>query len=163
MKNATLCFLIKQEKGRIAKVLLATKKRGFGANRWNGVGGKIDHKGGESIEDALKRETFEEIGVKIKKFSKVAKLDFKFKFTPEFNQIVHTYFVKEWEGNPKESEEMKPKWFRPKDIPFKKMWSDDIFWIPKVIAGKLLNARFLFGEKDKVLEKDVKAVKSLEA
>lgn len=52
----TLLFLIKDD-----HVLLAMKKRGFGAGNWNGVGGKIE--AGESIEQALVRECQEEIGV----------------------------------------------------------------------------------------------------
>lgn len=35
------------------RVLLGMKKRGFGAGRWNGFGGKVQ--GGESIEDGAKR------------------------------------------------------------------------------------------------------------
>lgn len=35
------------------KVLLGMKKRGFGAGRWNGFGGKVQS--GESIEDAARR------------------------------------------------------------------------------------------------------------
>jgi 8-oxo-dGTP pyrophosphatase MutT (NUDIX family) len=162
VKDATLCFLVKKGKGGIDKILLAMKKRGFGANRWNGVGGKIDFEGGESIEDALIREAKEEIGVQIDRFYKVATIDFKFKYKTEFNQIVHAYFAPKWQGEPKESEEMKPKWFAPKDIPYKEMWPDDIFWVPKVISGKLLKAKFLFGKNDSVLKKDVRAVRSLQ-
>ena len=36
------------------KVLLAMKKRGFGAGKWNGVGGKV--KDGETIKQAAIRE-----------------------------------------------------------------------------------------------------------
>lgn len=35
------------------KVLLGMKKRGFGAGKWNGFGGKVEP--GESIEEAAKR------------------------------------------------------------------------------------------------------------
>ena len=40
------------------------KKRGFGANRWNGVGGKMEAND-TTIEETAKRETQEEIGVKV--------------------------------------------------------------------------------------------------
>jgi 8-oxo-dGTP pyrophosphatase MutT (NUDIX family) len=52
----TLCIIHKN-----SKILLGMKKRGFGAGFWNGFGGKV--KEGESIEEAAKRETKEEIGV----------------------------------------------------------------------------------------------------
>lgn len=35
------------------KVLLGMKKRGFGAGKWNGFGGKVNP--GETIEDAARR------------------------------------------------------------------------------------------------------------
>ena len=35
------------------RVLLGMKKRGFGAGRWNGFGGKVQE--GETIEDGAKR------------------------------------------------------------------------------------------------------------
>lgn len=35
------------------KVLLGMKKRGFGAGKWNGFGGKVQP--GETIEDAARR------------------------------------------------------------------------------------------------------------
>jgi len=52
----TLLFLIKDD-----QILLAMKKRGFGAGRFNGVGGKVEP--GETIEQALIRESQEEINV----------------------------------------------------------------------------------------------------
>jgi 8-oxo-dGTP diphosphatase/2-hydroxy-dATP diphosphatase len=51
------------EKGN--KILLGMKKRGFGVGRWNGFGGKV--KEGEKIEEAVKRELKEEIGILAKK------------------------------------------------------------------------------------------------
>ena len=60
LRNATLVFLIKRIDGEIKDICLAMKKRGFGVNRWNGVGGKVDDQN-ETIEEAAKRETKEEI------------------------------------------------------------------------------------------------------
>ena len=63
MKQATLCFLVRENKGKIYEVCLAMKKRGFGMGRWNGVGGKVEN---ESIEEAAAREAKEEINVEVK-------------------------------------------------------------------------------------------------
>ncbi|MCX6760479.1 MAG: hypothetical protein NTW46_04045 [Candidatus Nealsonbacteria bacterium] len=52
LRNVTLVFLVKKNKGKITDICLAMKKRGFGVNRWNGVGGKL--KSGESIIEAAK-------------------------------------------------------------------------------------------------------------
>jgi 8-oxo-dGTP pyrophosphatase MutT (NUDIX family) len=155
LKKATLCFLIKDN-----KLLLAMKKRGFGVGKWNGVGGKI--KNGESIEGAAVRETMEEIGVIIRKLKKVAVLNFYFEENPEWDQNVTTFLVEDWVGEPKESEEMKPKWFSINKIPYKKMWWDDILWLPKVINGKCIEASFLFNNKEKVTDQIIVEREKLE-
>ncbi|HAM37373.1 TPA: hypothetical protein DCP42_01480, partial [Patescibacteria group bacterium] len=56
LRQSTLCFLIRDD-----EILLAMKKRGFGKDRWNGVGGKPD--GEETILETAIRETQEEIEV----------------------------------------------------------------------------------------------------
>ena len=152
-----MVFLIKRSQGEIKQLCLAMKKRGFGKNRWNGVGGKVDSFG-ESVESAARRETREEIGVLVKELFKVAELSFRFVHNPEWDQRVHVYFVENWECQPEESEEMAPKWFSTETIPFEKMWPDDIFWLPEVIRGNLLKARFQFGANDVVLEKEIRVV-----
>lgn len=159
MKNATLLFLVKKSEGKVTDVCLAMKKRGFGAGRWNGVGGKTAS--GESIEAAAIREAYEEIGIIPKNMAKMAELSFTFPHNHDWNQVVHTYFTEEWQGEPRESEEMAPRWFKISEIPFSKMWPDDIFWFPKTLTGNLIKARFVFGEKDVIQEQKVEVVKSL--
>ena len=78
-------------------------------NRWNGVGGKVESS--ETIEDAAKRETKEEIDISPKDLQKVAELSFYFPHNNTWNQLVHVYFSESWVGEISESEEMRPKWF----------------------------------------------------
>lgn len=49
-KNKVLTLVFVIEKSRI---LLGLKKRGFGVDRWNGVGGKVEKQ--ETIEEGAKR------------------------------------------------------------------------------------------------------------
>lgn len=121
------------------------KKRGFGAGKWNGFGGKINSN--ETTEEAAIRELYEEAKIYANKLEKVGKLEFVFPFKEEWNQIVHLFIVKEWKGTPKESEEMLPKWFKINEIPFEKMWQDDKHWLPKILNGRKINAKFVF-DKD---------------
>ncbi|MEK9165274.1 MAG: 8-oxo-dGTP diphosphatase [Patescibacteria group bacterium] len=159
LRNATLVFLIKKAQGKITKICLAMKKRGFGSGRWNGVGGKVQEDQNESIEDAAKREVKEEIGVVVEKLNKVAELVFYFSNNQEWNQLVHVYFAESWTGEPVETEEMRPKWFSISKIPLlDNMWPDDKFWLPKVLKGDLVKAKFTFENNDIILEKEVMAV-----
>ncbi len=159
MRQATLCLLIKPAN---KELLLAMKKRGFGMGKWNGVGGKIDlEKGDKNIVDAAIRETKEEIGVKVKDLEKVAVLNFHFPYNQAWNQNVHVFLVKNWEGEPRESEEMLPRWFNIREIPFEEMWDDDKFWLPQVLEGKKLKAKFIFKEGEKISEQNIEIVKEI--
>lgn len=147
MKLTTLCFLQTE-----TDILLAMKKRGFGAGKLNGIGGKVQ--GDETPEQALVREAFEEIEVTLEedKLEKVAILHFSFDAKPEWNQECHVYFISEWEGEPTETEEMRPEWCSKDALPFDKMWQDDVHWLPKVLAGEKVRCHFVFNEDDTMRE-----------
>ena len=153
LRNATLVFLIKKEGKDIKEICLAMKKRGFGVGKWNGVGGKQEPN--ELIEETAKRETKEEIFVDVKDLIKTGELEFYFINKPEFNQKVHIYLTEKWDGEPKESGEMKPAWFNVKDIPFNDMWVDDPFWFPLILSGKKIKGKFSFGDNNELIGKNV--------
>ena len=140
------------------KVLLGMKKRGFGSGRWNGFGGKVEKD--EKIEEAAKREIFEEAGIKVKELEKVGIIDFEFKGNSEILEV-HIFKGQDYSGEPVESEEMKPQWFLIDAIPFQDMWSDDKYWLPLFLAGKKFKGYFLFDESDTVIKHELSEVKSL--
>jgi 8-oxo-dGTP diphosphatase/2-hydroxy-dATP diphosphatase len=158
LRNSTLVFLVKKSGRDITDVCLAMKKRGFGVGRWNGVGGKVT--GRESITDAAIRETQEEIGVSVNTLHKVAELEFTFTENASWNQLVHVYIATEWGGDPAESEEMKPEWYAIKAIPYTHMWPDDIFWLPKILKGELVQGSFTFGAGDEIKKQKIQNVSS---
>lgn len=143
------------------EVLLAMKKRGFGAGRWNGVGGKLDP--GETIEQALVRECQEEIEVTPITYSKIAEHDFILDSEGQesWHMYVHTYVCTEWEGEPVETEEMAPQWFKLNGLPYDDMWQDDRYWMPQVFDGKLLKTVFTFDSDDNLLTQQIQEVESL--
>jgi len=158
MIQATLCLLIRKNQDE-KELLLAMKKRGFGKGKWNGVGGKEDsEKGDINIVKVAIRETEEEIGVKIRKMEKVAVLSFYFPYKKEWNQDVHVFLVRDWQGEPNESEEMLPKWFKLNEIPFDEMWDDDKYWLPKILQGKKLKAKFIFKQGEKIIKHNIKVI-----
>lgn len=139
---------------RDGEILLAMKKRGFGSGRWNGVGGKLEQ--GETPEEAAVRECQEEIGVTPSNLEHVAVHDFLF---PSGEDIqVHTYMSEEWQGEPRETEEMRPQWFKLGKIPYEEMWQDDIMWLPFVLQGKHVRTKFTFDANDNICAGGVEMV-----
>ena len=119
-------------------ILLAMKKRGHGSGKWNGTGGKSLP--GETIEQAAIREAQEEIGMIPVSLKKVGHITFIFPPEKNFNHQSTVFTCDKWEGEPVESEEMRPQWFEIENIPYSEMWESDRHWLPKVLAGKLIVA-----------------------
>ncbi len=132
----TLCFVIKNE-----KILLGLKKRGFGSGRYNGFGGKVEAE--ESLEEAFKRELFEESGLTANSYSKSGVLEFSFQSEAKVLEV-HLFTVRDFSGEPEESEEMAPAWFSFQDIPFAMMWPDDQYFMPYILDNKKFKGRFKF-------------------
>ncbi len=135
-KLLTLCVPVLGD-----KVLLGMKKRGFGAGRWNGFGGKVEE--GETIDEAVVREIREEVGITDGRLSKVGILDFSFQENDKVLEV-HVYRLENFTDTSIETEEMKPAWFSVDEIPFQQMWSDDIHWFPLLLKRALFKGAFLF-------------------
>lgn len=153
LRKTTLAYLVKGD-----KVLLAMKKKGFGEGKLNGVGGKVKETEGETVEQALVRETLEEIGVKPLSYERKAILKFFFPEAPQdqnWNQKVYVFLIDKWEGEPKESDEMKPYWMPFAKLPYQQMWADDPYWLPKVLAGENVQGEFSFNSEGGVISHSV--------
>lgn len=140
----TLCIV---QQG--SRVLLGLKKRGFGVGRWNGFGGKI--RPGETVEQAAGRELEEEAGIVPQSLKSRGLLLFTFEGQEEEFEVP-VFSVTEFTGEIKESEEMRPQWFLPTEIPFADMWPDDIHWLPHFLTGKSVRGYFHFKDPNTILD-----------
>jgi len=146
----TTLLILKRED----EILLAEKKRGFGVGKFNGVGGKL--KPGESIEEAMLRETYEEIQIKPMDHHYVGKIDFIESVNGERqNVIMHIFSATNWEGEITETEEMRPEWFKIDKIPYDKMFQDDKFWMPYFLEGTDFDAHFEFDENWNIIDQKI--------
>ncbi|OGZ69871.1 MAG: hypothetical protein A3D44_03155 [Candidatus Staskawiczbacteria bacterium RIFCSPHIGHO2_02_FULL_42_22] len=141
MKKILTLLIIQKED----KILLGLKKHGFGMGKWNGFGGKVNK--GETIEDAAQRELLEESGLVVQSMEKIGVLNFVWQGNPEIWEV-NIFKAHEFIGQPQETEEMRPRWFLLKDIPFEAMWPDDKHWLPLFLENKKFKGIFLFNQSN---------------
>ncbi|MCC6050182.1 MAG: 8-oxo-dGTP diphosphatase [Thermofilum sp.] len=134
--KAVLCFLL-----RDGEVLLIRKKKGFGAGKINGVGGRVEP--GERPEEAAVREVFEEVGVRVRSLEPAGTLEF-YSADSEPDWLIHVFLSRDFEGEPRESEEASPRWYRLGELPFEEMWEDDRVWLRYALSGKRVEGRFWY-------------------
>ncbi|XP_028163923.1 7,8-dihydro-8-oxoguanine triphosphatase-like [Ostrinia furnacalis] len=145
-----------------AQILLGLKKRGFGINKWNGFGGKVEPN--EKIIDAAARELKEEccLNVKTSNLKNIGHLEFTFEGDSTMMDV-RVFATNSFEGVPSETEEMLPKWFELDQIPYDDMWLDDRLWFPFMLKGKLFYGRFHYQGFDKILNYTIEELESMES
>jgi 8-oxo-dGTP pyrophosphatase MutT (NUDIX family) len=150
MQKATLVFLTRGHPPQ--DVLLGFKQAGFGVGKYTGFGGKVETD--ETVERAALRELEEETGVKAlpEELRPMGSLTFLFPAKPAWSQIVYVFLADRWAGDPVESGEMRPVWCGVDELPFEQMWQDAPHWLPHVLAGERIVARFMFGEDNESIE-----------
>lgn len=144
-ERANLCFIIKNR-----AILLIRKKRGLGAGKINGPGGKIEP--GETARSAAIRETREEIGVTPLDLEERGVL--RFQFLHGYSLICTVFVACDYEGELLETAEAVPMWVPVGDIPFEEMWEDDRHWMPHLIAGESFEGWFEF-DGDRMLSRRI--------
>lgn len=148
---AVVFFLIHDE-----NVLLIRRKKAsnnLGHNLISGVGGKVgDDKAfaHETIEEALVRESQEEIEVTPTKFMDMGIVRFLWETKPSANMETHIFTVTEWVGRPTETDVAAPQWYPINELPVNEMWEDNQHWVPRILAGETVNMTFFY-DSDGVL------------
>ena len=153
---ATVCLPVKE-----GKVLLGMKTRKIGMGCWNGYGGGVED--GETIPQSALRELEEESGLKakIENLEKVAIVDFHNEKSDGsmFVSRVHFFLVKDWKGEPKETEDgamITPTFFNFTDLPYDKMMPADREFFPYILSGKKVLVESHYTPFQKELKREVK-------
>ena len=145
-----LCFLLRRD-GAGLSVLLGRKKAGFGAGKVVGVGGKLE--AGESSVEAACREVFEETGVLVhpEHLERAGRIFFDFPANPDWNMDTDLFVATRWEGEPAESDEIVPAWYRVDDLPLADMWHDAGNWLPLALTGSAPQLRIVLNRDNETV------------
>jgi 8-oxo-dGTP diphosphatase len=133
--TATLTLITRND-----QVLLIRKKRGLGAGKITGPGGRQEK--GETIQACAVREVEEE--VHITPADPRPRGELRFQFLDGYSIHVHVFTASAHHGEAQESDEATPLWTPIDSIPYEQMWADDILWLPRVLAGQSVSGYFLF-------------------
>jgi 8-oxo-dGTP diphosphatase len=133
--RATLLFVI-----RDGRILLIRKKRGLGAGKINGPGGRIQP--GETAQDCAIREVREELCITARNARFAGTL--RFQFLDGYSIQAEVFTSDGFDGTPTETDEAVPLWFPVDRLPYDEMWPDDRLWMPLMFAGRAFRGRFVF-------------------
>lgn len=134
-ESATLCFVRAGE-----RVLTIRKKRGLGAGKFNGVGGRLEP--GESPLTGILREAHEELAIAL--IDPVKRGELHFQFLDGYGLFCSVFVASRFHGRPVETEEAAPVWFDLQRLPLDEMWEDDRLWLPRMLDGESFSGFFVF-------------------
>jgi 8-oxo-dGTP diphosphatase len=149
--EATICYPLR---GDVPlddddELLMIRKRRGLGADLYNGPGGKVEP--GETPRESAIRETKEETDVVVEDVEKRGEFDFY--FGDEHVFCCHVYVGYDVHGEPEDTPEAFPEWRTRADVPYEEMWEDDEIWLPQVLDGERIRGVFYFdADGDELLE-----------
>lgn len=136
MRLTTLCYI---EKDGAWLMLHRTKKENDQSHdKWLGVGGKFED--GESPEECMLREVFEETGLKLTRY--VFRGIVTFVSDRWETEYMHLFTATEYEGEPGECSEGVLEWVPKEKVTDLKLWEGD-----KLFLNRLNESRDFFSLK----------------
>jgi 8-oxo-dGTP diphosphatase len=153
LPEVCVCYLLRPGPDGRDQVLLGRKKTGLGQGRLVGPGGKLEP--GESPVQAIVREVFEEVGLRVEErdLELRGELEYPFPHTPKWSQKSWVFVCRVFRGEAVASVELEPVWVDVDAIPFGKMWDDARFWLPSVLTGGSVAATFSFAADGRTVER----------
>ena len=119
MKMTTLCYL--ERNGNYLMLHRTKKINDENHDKWIGVGGKFED--GESPEDCMRREVWEETGLTVTKFRYRGIVTFVSDVYP--CEYMHLFTCTDWMGEQKECDEGDLEWISKQDLYNLTLWEGD--------------------------------------
>ncbi len=128
------------------KLLMIKHLRGINKGFVNFCGGKKEE--GETMDDCVRRETFEETGIEIENPKRVGYIE----FTPmEYNVTIYKSTKFHGSIRPRKGE-VEVFWQDINKIPFSQMRKADQNYVPEILAGKYVKKQIIYDDEGNVLK-----------
>ena len=135
---ATLCYI--KRNGKTLMVYRNKKPNDMHTGKWNGLGGKFEP--GESPEECVRREVWEESGLRIRNPKLHGLLMF-----PNFKDAdwyVFVFTARDFEGELIDSPEGELEWIPDEELTSLNLWSSDQVFFPWLENGNFFSAKFIY-------------------
>lgn len=143
---------------RLNRILLVYHKTGEMSGYYTGLLGEVHEN--ETPHEAAIRIAQDMCGISVQKAELRAIFEFTFADSDVENE--YQYYTTLFNGQPQETDHIKPEWFEIDKIPYSLMPADDAIWYPPFLDGKLQRGKFHFARDNKtLLHYEVYEVKAL--
>ncbi|MCI9049700.1 MAG: 8-oxo-dGTP diphosphatase [Coprobacillus sp.] len=142
----TMCYIQKEKQTLLLHRV--KKKTDINSGKWIGVGGKFET--GESAEECMKREIFEETGLKAQKLQLQGFVSFPGIYYGE-DELMFVYTCHEFSGEIHECDEGILQWIDNDKIASLPMWEGDYHFFEWLKDDKIHSAKIVY-ENDHVIE-----------
>ena len=148
MEFATLCYV--RHQGKTLMLYRNKKENDMHEGKWNGLGGRMEP--GESPEDCVIREVYEESGLVIKDPYLKGFLTFP-AFGKNEDWYVFVYTANNFDGRiMNSSPEGKLKWIPDSEIFNLNLWPSDAYFLNWVNDNRFFSAKFIYDDYGELVD-----------
>lgn len=124
--ETTLCYI--ERDGAFLMLHRTKKKDDLNSGKWIGVGGKIEPD--ETPEECIRREVFEETGLKLLSVELRGRITF---VQGDYEEVMHLFTSDKFEGEVSDCNEGELKWIPISEVFSLNLWEGDRYFLEKLI------------------------------